>query len=93
MNTSTIFPPPLTKALTKYAREGKYNFLVRLPHGRTCFPVKSPVGSIFMISFGPEHDEIRIFRFPFPNRLPLTTRPHALKYIARVFGAERSYTW
>lgn len=43
--------PPLTKALFKYVREGKY-FLYSWSHGRYCIP-ESPVGSLFYDFFGP----------------------------------------
>lgn len=32
--------PPLTKALFKYVREGKYTFCTPWPHGRDRFPEK-----------------------------------------------------
>ncbi|MDK6717687.1 lysine decarboxylase LdcC, partial [Escherichia coli] len=43
--------PPLTKALFKYVREGKYTFCTPGHMGGTAFQ-KSPVGSIFYDFFG-----------------------------------------
>ena len=44
--------PPLTKALFKYVREGKYTFCTPGHMGGTAFQ-KSPVGSLFYDFFGP----------------------------------------
>lgn len=85
--------PPLTKALFKYVREGKYTFCTPGHMGGTAFQ-KSPVGSIFYDFFGPNtmKSDISISVSELGSLLD-HSGPHkeAEEYIARVFNAERSY--
>lgn len=85
--------PPLTKALFKYVREGKYTFCTPCHMGGTAFQ-KSPVGSIFYDFFGSNtmKSDISISVSELGSLLD-HSGPHkeAEEYIARVFNAERSY--
>ena len=85
--------PPLTKALFKYVREGKYTFCTPGHMGGTAFQ-KSPVGSIFYDFFGPNtmKSDISISVSELGSLLD-HSGPHkeAEEYISRVFNAERSY--
>ncbi len=85
--------PPLTKALFKYVREGKYTFCTPGHMGGTAFQ-KSPVGSLFYDFFGPNtmKSDISISVSELGSLLD-HSGPHkeAEEYISRVFNAERSY--
>ncbi len=85
--------PPLTKALFKYVREGKYTFCTPGHMGGTAFQ-KSPVGSLFYDFFGPNtmKSDISISVSELGSLLD-HSGPHkeAEQYIARVFNADRSY--
>lgn len=85
--------PPLTRALFKYAREGKYTFCTPGHMGGTAFQ-KSPVGCLFYDFFGPNtmKSDISISVSELGSLLD-HSGPHkeAEEYIARVFNADRSY--
>lgn len=85
--------PPLTKALFKYVKEGKYTFCTPGHMGGTAFE-KSPVGSIFYDFFGANamKSDISISVSELGSLLD-HSGPHkeAEEYIARTFNAERSY--
>ncbi|HAX5274561.1 TPA: lysine decarboxylase CadA, partial [Escherichia coli] len=85
--------PPLTKALFKYVREGKYTFCTPGHMGGTAFQ-KSPVGSLFYDFFGPNtmKSDISISVSELGSLLD-HSGPHkeAEQYIARVFNADCSY--
>ncbi|MBJ3813358.1 lysine decarboxylase CadA [Shimwellia pseudoproteus] len=85
--------PPLTKALFKYVREGKYTFCTPGHMGGTAFQ-KSPVGSLFYDFFGANamKSDISISVSELGSLLD-HSGPHkeAEEYIANVFNAERSY--
>lgn len=85
--------PPLTKALFKYAREGKYTFCTPGHMGGTAFQ-KSPVGSLFYDFFGANTMKADIsISVPELGSLLDHSGPHkeAEEYIARTFNAERSF--
>ncbi len=85
--------PPLTRALFKYAREGKYTFCTPGHMGGTAFQ-KSPVGCLFYDFFGANtmKSDISISVSELGSLLD-HSGPHkeAEEYIARVFNADRSY--
>ncbi|WP_114194476.1 lysine decarboxylase [Edaphovirga cremea] len=85
--------PPLTKALFKYVREGKYTFCTPGHMGGTAFQ-KSPVGTLFYDFFGANtmKSDISISVSELGSLLD-HSGPHkeAEEYIARTFNAERSY--
>ena len=85
--------PPFTKALFKYAEEGKYTFCTPGHMGGTAFN-KSPAGSIFYDFYGPNAFKADIsISMPELGSLLDHTGPHkeAEEYIARTFNADRSY--
>ena len=85
--------PPLTKALFRYVREGKYTFCTPGHMGGTAFR-KSPVGSLFYNFFGSNtmKSDVSVSVSELGSLLD-HSGPHreAEEYIARVFNAERSY--
>ena len=85
--------PPFTKALFKYAKEGKYTFCTPGHMSGTAFN-KSPAGSIFYDFYGPNAFKADIsISMPELGSLLDHTGPHkeAEEYIARTFNADRSY--
>ncbi len=85
--------PPLTRALFRYAREGKYTFCTPGHMGGTAF-LKSPAGALFYDFFGSNtmKSDISISVSELGSLLD-HSGPHkeAEEYIARIFNAERSY--
>lgn len=85
--------PPLTKALFKYVREGKYTFCTPGHMAGTAFQ-KSPVGCLFYDFFGANtlKADVSISVTELGSLLD-HTGPHleAEEYIARTFNAEQSY--
>lgn len=85
--------PPLTKALFKYAEEGKYTFCTPGHMSGTAFN-KSPAGSIFYDFYGANTFKADIsISMPELGSLLDHSGPHkeAEEYIARTFNADRSY--
>ncbi|WP_108649503.1 lysine decarboxylase [Dongshaea marina] len=85
--------PPLTKALFKYAQEGKYTFCTPGHMSGTAYQ-KSPVGSIFYDFYGANtmKSDISISVGELGSLLD-HSGPHkeAEEYIARTFNSERSF--
>ncbi|WP_108650732.1 lysine decarboxylase [Dongshaea marina] len=85
--------PPLTKALFKYAHEGKYTFCTPGHMGGTAY-LKSPAGSLFYDFYGANtmRSDISISVSELGSLLD-HSGPHkeAEEYIAHTFNSDRSY--